>query len=429
MMRFASLSVGVLVTQITSILVAAEFDVCSNAVSIYTEHQNDPLADTSAVKFNAALGLESNLVDDYSAWCNLLGCPQFNSNAATWCATDGGSVCVNQCAALQDGTHPANGIDNVCTRHGIPNCEHSMMRELSQVPKWECGTSLKPRVEGVLHISVLSCEASTAAMNLAWEFSPDVIYGNEGKDDQYVVGVKDLKCWGGDDESPSFLTVYSNSERTGAGNPEYPCAQIARHITKATGRMVECADWWGPNSILKLKDPADCSHVTYELDKISMSGTLPPAAISTSPSRSPTLAPISKSTSPTQVPITGKPTASHMCASPGSNCFIKQKVKGCDDESCMNVICESKAKCCDKKWNKKCAITAIEKCNMCSCSENVDGIFFLKIKKGEVKTKTCEWLEIQKKKLIKKLCKKFSNSGNIKAARFVCPVTCNLCAK
>merc|ERR1740136_611490 len=103
--------------------------------------------------------------------------------------------------------------------------------------------------------------------------------------------------------------------------------------------MVECADWWGPNSILKLKDPADCSHVTYELDKISMSGTLPPAAISTSPSRSPTLAPISKSTSPTQVPITGKPTASHMCASPGSNCFIKQKGegKGCDDESCVNL--------------------------------------------------------------------------------------------
>merc|ERR1740136_66612 len=169
MMRFTRLSVGVLVTQITSILVAAEFDVCSNA----------------------ALGLESNLVDDYSAWCNLLGCPQFNSNAATWCATDGGSVCINQCAALRDGTHPANGIDNVCTRHGIPNCEHSMMRELSQEPKWECGASLIPRVEDVLHISVLACEASVAALNLAWEFSPDKIYENQGEDDEHWIGVKD----------------------------------------------------------------------------------------------------------------------------------------------------------------------------------------------------------------------------------------------
>ena len=90
MMRFASLSVGVLVTQITSILVAADYDdtyehifhtcfpLCPSLTLnitfsflrsmfqriIYTEHQNDPLDDTSAVKFKAALDLESTLVDD-----------------------------------------------------------------------------------------------------------------------------------------------------------------------------------------------------------------------------------------------------------------------------------------------------------------------------------------------------------------------------
>merc|ERR1711957_1041614 len=162
-------------------------------------------------------------------------------------------------------------------------------------------------------------------------------------------------------------------------------------------------------------------------------------------SRSPT---ISKTTSPTTIPTspttpsptTGSPTlaptkttsstpTNSTCASPGSNCFIKQKGKGCDDESCMNVICESKAQCCDKKWQKKCANTAIKKCNICSCSEKFDGIFLLKIKKGKVKTKTCMWLKTHKGKSLKKLCKKFSSSGNIRAARFVCPVTCKLCAK
>jgi len=298
------------------------------------------------------------------------------------------------------------------------------------IPKWECGASLSrgdflyPRVENVFHMSKSSCEASTAALNNALGYS--VSYGSN-----YLMcrPASDDKSEGPVDTDGNFIgpSSFLIVNSVGCEDAEDRCAEIAGHITKATGRRVECARYGFWSNILKLQFLADCSHVTYELDKISMSGTLPPAAISTSPSRSPTLAPIPKSTSPTQVPITGKPTASHMCASPGSNCFIKQKGKGCDDESCMNVICESKAQCCDKKWKKKCANTAIKKCNICSCSENVDGIFFLKIKKGKVKTKTCMWLETQKGK--RKLCKKFSSSGNIRAARFVCPVTCNLCAK
>merc|ERR1711957_586749 len=117
----------------------------------------------------------------------------------------------------------------------------------------------------------------------------------------------------------------------------------------------------------------------------TISKTTSPTTIPTSPTTpspttgSPTLAPTKTTTSTPTTLAPTKTTSStptnSTCASPGSNCFIKQLGQGCDDESCMNVICESKAQCCDKKWNKKCANTAIKKCNICSCSENVDGIF------------------------------------------------------
>jgi hypothetical protein len=75
--------------------------------------------------FNKAVGKETTTPDGHYAWCNLYGCPQFNSKAADWCAAGGNSVCADQCAALVAGATEGTGKNGVCTRYGPPVSAHT----------------------------------------------------------------------------------------------------------------------------------------------------------------------------------------------------------------------------------------------------------------------------------------------------------------
>lgn len=73
-------------------------------------------------QFNTAVSRASTTGDGYYAWCNLYGCPQFNSQASKWCEGGGKNACRNQCEALPGGPHPNSGRNGVCTRYGAPKC-------------------------------------------------------------------------------------------------------------------------------------------------------------------------------------------------------------------------------------------------------------------------------------------------------------------
>jgi len=184
-----------------------------------------------------------------------------------------------------------------------------------------------------------------------------------------------------------------------------------------------------------------CNPAALEL--LNFYGTLSPTT-STSPSREPILNPINiisqpPSTGPTKI-LSIKPTPNDsvhpsvvhsiepsvigICTPPGSNCFIKHKGKGCDDKLCEDEICAADLKCCLKKWKKRCIKKGMRLCLPCSCSENSEDIFLLRVKKLIPKTKSCGWLKEQKEKSRKKLCKGFSSFEDYRAARFVCPLTC-----
>ena len=128
--------------------------------------------------------------------------------------------------------------------------------------------------------------------------------------------------------------------------------------------------------------------------------------------------------SPTKVP-TYAPT-SDMCIPAGSNCFMKHKEGGCNDQSCEQKVCDEREKCCNKKWNDKCKNKAEELCTPCACDEDTDELFLLKMKESEPVTKTCKWLKDQSMEKRDSVCKKFHSFGGIQAARFVCPITCEL---
>jgi len=65
--------------------------------------------------FNLAVGKDVTTTDEYTAWCNLFACFQFNPDSEAWCAGTEGIVCRNQCAATPDSP---GGINGVCTRFG-----------------------------------------------------------------------------------------------------------------------------------------------------------------------------------------------------------------------------------------------------------------------------------------------------------------------
>jgi len=148
-----------------------------------------------------------------------------------------------------------------------------------------------------------------------------------------------------------------------------------------------------------------------------------PNCSSKSPIVSPTVSPTAASSS---TPSASLPTT-NACIPAGSKCFTKHSGKGCDDESCKLKVCDILEKCCSKKWSKKCKRIAVKSCTTtCTCVETWDEVFLLKVKKSKPKTKTCQWLKSNSKKKRKKICKKFDSFGEIQAARFVCPNTCNL---
>merc|ERR1711862_205237 len=69
--------------------------------------------------------------------------------------------------------------------------------------------------------------------------------------------------------------------------------------------------------------------------------------------------------SPTKLP-TFAPTT-EMCIPAGSNCFMSHKGKGCYDQSCKDLVCDERDKCCSKKWNPKCKDIAEQLCTPCAC--------------------------------------------------------------
>lgn len=136
------------------------------------------------------------------------------------------------------------------------------------------------------------------------------------------------------------------------------------------------------------------------------------------PTTSPTT---SNTSSPTKAP------SSVMCIPAGSNCFMKQSEAGCNNESCESKVCDVRSKCCSKKWNNKCKKKAEELCMPCACTEDDESLFFLKMDNSDNPVfKTCEWLKDQSRDKRKKHCNKFTSYGGAEAARFVCPLTCDL---
>ena len=138
--------------------------------------------------------------------------------------------------------------------------------------------------------------------------------------------------------------------------------------------------------------------------------------------------PVTPTASPTKSD-TSSPSKSPMsdtCISPGSNCFANRTKAGCDSKACEQKVCKVNEKCCKKKWNRSCMKKAAKLCTPCACSEDPNGEFLLKVKKSVPTVKTCEWLKDQKDKKRETICKKFTDFKDIKAARFVCPVTCEL---
>jgi len=139
--------------------------------------------------------------------------------------------------------------------------------------------------------------------------------------------------------------------------------------------------------------------------------------------------PVTPTTSPTTI-NTSSPTkapSSAMCIPAGSNCFAKQSEAGCNDESCEIKVCDARSKCCSKKWNNKCKKMAEELCMPCACTEDDEAVFFLRMDNSDNPVfKTCEWLKDQSRDKRKKHCSKFTSYGGAEAARFVCPLTCDL---
>jgi hypothetical protein len=64
-----------------------------------------------------------------------------------------------------------------------------------------------------------------------------------------------------------------------------------------------------------------------------------------------------------------------------------------------------------------------------SCSDDEDGEFLLKVKKGRPKTQSCDWLNDKNKKTRMKICKnKLKMTKTISCAQYVCPVSCDSCS-
>jgi len=144
----------------------------------------------------------------------------------------------------------------------------------------------------------------------------------------------------------------------------------------------------------------------------------PTSAPTASPTVSPTIV-------PTLTPSLSLPT-SDTCISAGSNCLTTHKDPGCSELSCELKVCDVRDKCCTKKWGKKCQSEAEKLCTPCACTEDPDGIFLLKMKNEEPKYKTCTELQGDSAQKRNNICKKFHSYGQIQAARFVCPITCEL---
>merc|ERR1712150_71607 len=120
------------------------------------------------------------------------------------------------------------------------------------------------------------------------------------------------------------------------------------------------------------------------------------------------------------------PPTTDICIPAGSNCFTKHSEAGCNDQSCEQKVCDVRDKCCRIRWSKKCKREAEELCTQCACTEDLDGLFLLKMKNSEPVTQTCEWLQDQSEDKRKNVCKKTHSHEDIQAARLVCPITCEL---
>jgi len=141
------------------------------------------------------------------------------------------------------------------------------------------------------------------------------------------------------------------------------------------------------------------------------------------PTASPTASP---TVSPTVSPTTVSLPTTDMCIPAGSNCFTKHSEAGCNDQSCEEKVCDVIDKCCNDRWGKKCKRKAEELCSPCACTEDIDGVFLLKKSNLEPVEETCGWLQEQSEEKRKKVCKKTHSHEGIKAARLVCPKTCEL---
>merc|ERR1711971_404173 len=108
--------------------------------------------------------------------------------------------------------------------------------------------------------------------------------------------------------------------------------------------------------------------------------------------------------SPTKLPSLAPTTA--MCIPVSSNCYLSHGGKGCDDQSCEDLVCDERDKCCNKKWNSKCKDIAEQSCTPCACVEDIDGSFLLKMNQSQPVTKTCKWLQDKPVQKIEKICKK-----------------------
>jgi len=146
-----------------------------------------------------------------------------------------------------------------------------------------------------------------------------------------------------------------------------------------------------------------------------------------SPTDSPTVSPtVSPTDSPTASPTTVSLPTTDMCIPAGSNCFTKHSKAGCNDQSCAEKVCDVRDKCCNNRWGKKCKRKAEELCTSCVCTEDIDGVFLLKVKNFEPVEKTCAWLQDQSEEKRNNVCKKTHSHEGIQAARLVCPMTCEL---
>jgi len=128
---------------------------------------------------------------------------------------------------------------------------------------------------------------------------------------------------------------------------------------------------------------------------------------------------------PTATPPPNPPT-NDVCIPAGSNCFTTHPDTGCSNESCEQKVCDEREKCCNKKWNDKCANKALQLCTPCACDENPEGLFLLKMKQDQPVTKSCEWLEGKSAERRESICEKTHSFGGLQAARVVCSITCEL---